>query len=182
MKRSAWFAAFFLLALPANATRIKDMSLSPEETMQQPNNILNAPAPLGGQPASRDAPLAGGNLSGDPSGRFMDGYCDSSIQPIIQNANTMQACLQETRADACQRFHRLPREAQAALDRAIACGYATGESGAPPSDCADSSSRQLQLLKKYWSDQETSYALVFLPDKVNNPAADCAGRQLKITP
>lgn len=174
MSRAALFALFCLAASSADAARIKDMSLSPEESFQQPN-IIRAPAPLGGQPISNEAPPPGTvNLPGMSSARFMDGYCDPSVNP--RSANAMQECMQQARADACQRFQRLPADAQAALDRVIACDYAAGEDGAPAADCVESVQRQLQLIKKYWNDPDTSHALVFLPDKVNNPAADCKGR------
>lgn len=175
MIRGVLFAACCLLAVPAEAARIQDMSLTPRESLQQPD-IVNATAPLGGQPAYDNEAAADAYISGTATRRFMDGYCDASVRPAVSGANALQTCMQEARADACARFQQLPPDAQEVIDRAVACGYAAGEDGAMPDECADNSDRQLQLLRKYWGDQNTAQALVFLPDKVNNPAALCQGK------
>lgn len=164
-------------AAAAEAARIRDLSLSPEESLRQPNMVHN-PAPLGGGQTAPSAAANTGAASSITAGhRFMDGYCDASIRP--ESANALQECLQQARADACDRFRRLPVEAQGAADLAISCANALGDPRmteiVPPEACRDNDRQVLLLLKKYWGDQDTSHALLFLPDMVNNPAAGCAG-------
>lgn len=183
----------------ACAQQIPDQSLTPAQTAQQPNIIhqhdyLNPgtqstyqndpgntyprdnygqqqPYPNDGYDQN-DSDLADGTSQ---RREFMDIFCDPNIKPVAVSAS-MQSCIESTRQDACATFQRLPGDVQSVLDRQIGCIHsstdADGNLITNPS-CGDDDHRRLVLLKKYWRDQDTSSALVFLPDKVLNGSAQC---------
>lgn len=113
--------------------------------------------------------------------QFMESFCSSNMQPVTDIGRTSNAadCMQNTKQLACDMFSRLPKDAQNVLDRSIGCAYVLSEEEADAeqttsSTCNKYDSRRLRLLKKYWDDQETSYALAFMPEMVLNPMLMCA--------
>lgn len=180
------FLAACLAAYPAQAARIRDMSLSPEESMRQPDITHSRPHSW---EANTDMqtnqavpgtlpPGAGGQAQ---AGRFMDGYCDPNFKPLAGSArgNAMQSCMNAARQEACQTFYHLPADAQAAIDDSVSCVNAASEAGeenpSPSGACQDSERRRLTLAKKYWDNQAVAHALVALPEMVTNPLSGCMG-------
>lgn len=140
-------------------------------------------------------PLNGTNyntqLPSQASTQFMVGYCDDNFQPLLANSGRiaqLNACISEQKKQACNMFLGMPIDAQRAVDSVISCDYTRANEGQldengyvqqMPSagDCTNGDSLRMNLLKQYWRDQNTAYAIVFLPDMVLNGAARCMGGQ-----
>lgn len=168
-----------LISGQAEAARMKDMSLSPEESFKQPNIITQVPGLGGAQTPASDPAMppeqGNGALTNTPSARFMDGYCDPNFRPAVQVNNPLQNCLQQTRLQACDMFRRLPQEAQNAVDQTVTCANTAYEEETIrlPSTCKENDRSRLQLIKKYWQEKDTAYALVFLPGMVTDTGSLC---------
>jgi len=177
-----------LLTSPTFAqSQMRDYSLSPGESVQQPNvshaqSNTGGVAPLGSASSTQfnpySSPLNRPNLVYNPNPQtpansFMTGYCDPNFHPLVMTGN-MQTCFQAAQQQVCQQFQQLPADVQTALDTATACVYnaANGDASATE-NCSAYDTNRLQLLKKYWQDQNTSYAILFLPDEVLNGPAKC---------
>jgi hypothetical protein len=186
---------FMCVAVPeALAQRMQDLSMSPSEMMQQPQVLNNtqqnrssAPSngniyPNQGQQYNTQPPQV--NPSFRPSNNYMDGYCDPNFQPAMATSRFagMQSCQQELRQNSCARYQALPADAKAALDEAINCLFTSGNgddeggfwgNNTPRRSCGDANLSRLDLMKKYWADENVSYALVFLPDDVMGTSGQC---------
>lgn len=201
----------------AHARRMKDYSLSEEESLRLPsrntnqsgnyqefwnrnnNNTTNNNG-YNQQPSNRgfnfgNSPINGSNyntqLPNQPSTQFMVGYCDQDFQPLLANSGRiaqLNACINQQKKQACDMFLNMPLDAQRIIDSVISCDYSMAnqgqldQNGNPqqlPSglDCSNGDSLRMSLLKQYWRDQNTAYAVVFLPDMVLNGAARCMGGQ-----
>mgnify|MGYP003394302862 CR=1 FL=1 len=117
------------IALPAHAARIRDLSLSPQESLKQHNSTY-VPTPLGGNENSDWQPPPQPPDSPDKEkSRFMDIYCDPTFRPVAGNVrgNGVQSCLKDTQRQACDMFYKLPADAQAAVERSVSCANAAGE-------------------------------------------------------
>jgi len=163
-----------LIAQPALAqTRIRDLSMSPQETIRQsgqPSAPPPAPAPTyNAAPAPASQPMS--HIASD--GRFMGEFCDPNFKSALARDAATQACLKQQREQNCDQFYHLPTDVQAVLEDSLKCSFdapATGES------CGDSDTQRLLLLKRYWSDPAIAHALVFLPGDMQNPARCTGGR------
>jgi hypothetical protein len=173
------------LSLPASA-RMVDHSLSPEESMRVPDTVRSSPnSAIGGigngnfssgndvqeriRNAMQDTP------TGYTADRFMDAYC---VQKASAGNNATQQCFETKRNEACTLFKQLPLDAQNVIDAAISCANTpatpdpqTGE--LPPVGCGTHDTMRLNMLKKYWRDTSSSYAVVFLPDMIANATQGC---------
>jgi len=178
--------AALLFASESFAQQIPDYSLTPSEMRQQQYN--NSTAPINSDqihsadPSFPSAPLPGGNTL-TPAKRFMDGYCDRNFHPAIASdpryAN-LGNCLEQQKQQVCNQFQQLPEDVKSALDETIACTESGGDILPPGQEydqhnaaCDNTDTARLQLLKKYWRDPNTAYALVFLPDDVLDSSGKC---------
>lgn len=170
-----------LIAQSAQAERIRDMSLTPEETMREPD-IVNPQStqqylqPQYGTAAPSNVRY---NDGGVPQRTFfMDEYCNPSIKPIIQS-NALRGiveCMDSVKQRACDSFAKLPDEAKTLVDNTVRCVYEAAESGTGASydvQCRQPLAEQHWLLKKYWSDNATAYTILFLPDMLVDSASFC---------
>lgn len=189
------------LAFPAAAQqqRMRDFSLSPEETMREPD-ITHSPEGNYDeylQFPERQEPITSlehdmeddthdhdsDQLPGPFSSDFMTGFCDPGFRPMLQDSATgMQACIEEEKKKACGMYQTLPTDAQRLLNGAIGCVYmANGgdDPDAEPADgdlsCVEYDTRRLRLLRKYWKQPDVAEALVFLPDRVLYTGQHCMG-------
>jgi hypothetical protein len=183
------------IALPAHAERIRDMSLSPEESMRLPDiDYGTSGSPYGSSGSDRSfGGTGGGGRSALPRGRlpmasgesdfelrasrFMDSYCSQEAAMGIGMGGDLQQCLQKTKGEVCRDFAQLPSDARRVLDRAVDCEHALSEMGSHGAalDCAAEDRARLFLLKKYWNDSNAAQALVFLPDRVLRAGEICVG-------
>lgn len=180
-----------LLATDSFAQRIPDNSLSPAETALQPNISNNSAYQqylkqnnISDPRYPSDAPMPPDINTPPASGSFMDNYCDPNFKPLIANdphyAN-LADCIQQQKAEPCSQYQQLPADAKRVLDEAISCASDMQDDENPngqqaannTANCDDSDISRLQLIKKYWRDQNTVYALVFLPDEVTNASTQC---------
>ena len=187
----ALLSFFCMLATNALAKPMPDYSLSPSETARQPN-ISNNTQPLNsgttpngvGDFKNPSAPLLPGGGMPAPSSNFMDGYCDRNFTPAIANDPHYAAianCLKQQKEQTCAQFQQLPADARQLLDQAISCTNRllsgenpdTPEAMNAPTNCEQTDGARLQLLKKYWRDANTAYALVFMPDNVLASSSTC---------
>lgn len=181
MKYLAILALILAPMSPAFAAQMRDMSLSPAESMRQPDidhsngsvsgNYQKFLGNTGGtDPVQQRIQDQTGGIGA--SNRFMDTYCNPNFRPLaMQNNGSMQNCLTTQRQDVCQQFQHLPADAQQTLDQTINC-YNADDRG---TDCSSFDSRRLQLIKRYWNDQNTARSLVFLPDDIINGSNKCMG-------
>jgi hypothetical protein len=164
--------------------RIPDLSMSPQETF---DDFKNAPVQNNnnnnggwntnnsdfGNSFGNGAPP--GNVSNTyptvPSGSYMEGYCDPNFRPVVNND-----CMYSQRGNICAEFQHLPPDAKAALDTVIACMENNGPGAMQDPACASADAQRMQLVKKYWNNQNTSHALMFLPDEMIQGSQKCLGR------
>jgi hypothetical protein len=183
--------AFFVTAFNASnllAKSIPDYSLSPAETAQQPSSPSTNPAyqqylnqnnlSNPGLPANAQTPTNTPSVAT----RFMNGFCDPNFNPAIAGNPqyaSMATCLRQQRESICAQFQTLPEDAKRALDQTLDCNskILNGENpdGQPSTigTCSETDSTRLQLIKKYWKDQNTARALLFLPDDVVDSSSKC---------
>ena len=188
-------SALILIASDVAAERIRDMSLSMEESLRQPDihtseeDSLGSPwsnqydsfpsGDSGGRRADLQAPYLEQNRYESQS--FMANYCDTNVTPIVQNRHfgDTNHCFESTKAKACDGFKALPDDAKNVLDRATECAFAMSDDVSKRyknNDCEQLERDQFRLAKKYWNSQEMTYLVLFLPDMVANPMIFCAQR------
>lgn len=195
-----------LLATDAYAQRMRDYSMSPEESMQQgtkrSGNSSGNFQEFWDRGTQQQNPSGYNNrynrssgnydpqLPGQPSSQFMAGYCDPNFKPMLSNTGriaSLNACLDEQKAQACDMFAGLPPEVQKEMDGIIGCQYMAANDGqmdengyvqpGQPRDCSYGDTVSMQMLRAYWQDQRVAYAIVFLPDMVLNGSSRCMGVQ-----
>lgn len=193
-------ASLCLLPTAASAQRMRDMSLSVEDTMKQPA-VSHAKPGYGGVggvgPGGSNDPYVGNNpaynnqndpySSGARGNTFMAGYCDPNFHPVVNNRNlaALQSCMESQKQQSCADFERLPVDAQRAIDNVVGCLYVASDTGydeqqpAATNDpgCTAGDSQRLQLVRKYWKDETTAHALVFMPEDILDASTNCMGRR-----
>ncbi len=180
--------AAIMCAGTAHAQRIRDLSLSPQETMRQPD-ITHSQNQPGGNNWSNDfgqtregTPYTGNTQYGQnqPTYRyFMDSYCSQDHRPLVHSSHlaAMTSCMDDMRNKACDSFRRLPQDAQSSVDGATECIFSAEDTPYTETKaCSRFEREQLALVKKYWNNPETAYAIVFIPDMVTNPQTFCTRR------
>ena len=167
MKRYYLLAAL-LLATPAHAQRIKDWSLSPEESMRVPTtrgpSKMNPAAPDYSGSSNRNTT---DYTNVDPSDSFMAGFCDPNFRPIAGNA-----CVASQTKQACGTYFNLPEDAKVIVNDSIECLYAASESDAAPS-CIDEERARRAAAERYKDDFATRNAILNLPNSVLYGATNC---------
>lgn len=178
------------------AQAIRDLSLSPAETANQPssssngfkNNILRRSEQFNSNRRPSQPIVAPESGSGLPSNSFMEGYCDPTfISMLANNAKYygQEQCLQQIRDDTCARFKALPSEVAEVMDDAIGCLFSNSNGFAVDKhqkivnesiECAESYVQRINMLKKYYTDYYTNYALLFMPDDVLDTPGRCVNR------
>ncbi|MDE3060346.1 MAG: hypothetical protein KGJ06_04990 [Pseudomonadota bacterium] len=161
--------------------RMRDLSMSPEESMQEPDvthDGIGQPAPLNYVNGSDGSNLPSGP-DAMPGEGFMERFCDPGFRPLLaDNAQLagMESCVEERRRAACDTFSKLPGDARRVLDATIACRYSAEDDQGQEdnADCSDGD--RLRLLEKYWRNAAVSHALVFLPDEALDNG-DCVRRR-----
>lgn len=177
------FLACVLAAGYAGAERLRDMSLSPEETWEesQKSSSGKSTPPLGGTSPQENhwkkpSFLPYDGMRGEPGNSFMEGYCDPNFRPLVANPDYLD-CLEHQKQEICDMFWNLPEDAQQALDDTLGCYNAGNEEDTQPMrrdiSCEINDRQRLELLKKYWEEQSVMYALLFVPDLVTNGANEC---------
>ncbi|MDX1975620.1 MAG: hypothetical protein SFT92_08120 [Rickettsiales bacterium] len=181
MKTTALLVIISLSYAAAAEARMRDMSMSEQESLRQPSATINGSTPnyLGGKmPEGYTDGLPGAvgvatNLPVSVAGRFMDSYCSTDYAPVAVTA-AAKTCLLQQRKAACDLYTRLPKDAKQVLSYKIDCVYSEMDAGNSQTDaCLDADRSRITMLKKYWKDQNTAYALVFLPDIALNASANC---------
>lgn len=125
---------------------------------------------------------------------YMEGYCDPNFQPILsRNASYARIanCLAQLREQACSLYRTMPQDAKTVVDQSVNClsqnagsnagGLIEAPDGtlqpAPPSQstdaCLEADSARLQMLKRYWNEEQTAYAIVFVPDMAMDNSGRC---------
>jgi len=175
------------LAGTAYATQIPDYSLSPAETARQPDISHSNTQPYGNQnnqmPGQYPTPLLPNGATATASTNFMDGYCDRNFTPGIASdpryAN-LAACVKQQKEQVCLQFQQLPSDVKQVMNEALVCIQSGGDILPPDQEydqhnpaCNNTDATRLQLLKKYWRDPNTAYALVFMPDDVLTGPTKC---------
>lgn len=197
---TALYGEMALAQVSGGGGRMQDLSLSPEDSMRQPNinnnpiekqyqNDITRRSMSKDQPAF-NAPPPRADEGMMPSKSFMEGFCDSNFVPLLANNRRYfgkEDCLKNLRDEACSRFTNLPKDAKLVLDEAISCmftngnGYASDHPSVSDNDymvCGSTYARRIEMLKKYSADPYTNYALIYLPDDV----LDSSGRCVNVTP
>lgn len=197
-----------LLSGSAWARPIHDYSMSPEESLRQGNSHKGRPSGNYHQFWNHNQTQSGGQynryndmgrynsrssnyntqLPDQPASQFMTGFCDPNFKPLLANSGriaSLNACLDDQKKQACDRFGSLPNDVQKEMDKVIGCLYNASNNGqmdengsiqqAPQQDCTRDDAVRLDMLKQYWSDQNVAYAILFLPDMVLGGAARCMG-------
>ncbi len=204
MMRTGLFVMAAIFGMAAGdasaAQRMRDMSLSVDDTMKEPDityehDYLKFPSQGQGQGSSsfgksglprglpgERTPYGGirgqtGNEEPYGTGRFMAAYCDPNFNAGIAAGQGLQACLDNAKQKACEMYERQPRDVQSLLDHALSCAFSADDPvyGGEDTTCYEDDGRRLRMVKKYWSDEETVYALIFLPDMVQAASTDCRG-------
>ena len=194
MKKYAAAMLLCLASTSALAAPMRDYSLSPEESIRQANTqATTSPSPAiggvgadGGQQPQADGKDYGVNPN---SGHFLDTFCDANYKIGIVRTS-MTDCLAQQRETACQQYINLPADAREVMNTVVDCEYAAGENTAnaqedesgiqiaQPRGCKDAPRARISLMKKYYDDQYTSHALLFLEDEALNGSAACiSGRR-----
>jgi hypothetical protein len=141
--------ASLTLTNDALAQKMRDFSMSPEESQRVPSTSnTNSNNPVGGnydqymqqqqqggnsgdysnyQRASR----GGSGIPGQPASNFMQGYCDPNFKPIVNAGNiaNLQACIETRKQQTCEQFAALPNDVKNSLDFAIECAYTAANGG-----------------------------------------------------
>ena len=213
---AVWFmwmsCAVYTAITPFNALaqqgRVRDLSMTQQEMIQQKVPANQAGVPLGGSNLSpsipgnsnfsRGTPAITGTTDAHPSKNYMDGYCDPNFKPLMaQSAQhaSMVSCLERQKTEACSLYQSAPDDARAAIDASVNCAAramnAMGDDGGEsdeedsgwgswggrattaPVSCVKYDAQRLTVLKRYWDDNNTAYALVFLPDLVMDASGSC---------
>jgi hypothetical protein len=180
-----------LSASAANAQRIRDQSLSPEESVRQPDVENSNTQPLGGNWSNnfgqnnegtghtQNFQSGGTAYQGQQTRYFMDSYCNQDMRPIVRSPRLshMTGCIEDMKNKACDSFRRLPPEAQSSVDGATECIFSMEDTPYTETKaCGQFERNQLALVKKYWGSHEVAYAILFIPDMVANPMIFCSRR------
>jgi hypothetical protein len=173
--------AVCLFAFDASAQRIRDQSLSVEETFREPN-ITRAPITPPALDTPQDEWDENAAKSSRPLSDFMEVYCDPGFKPLAADRPGMAAlqnCLEQQKRKTCGEYQKLPADAQALLGATISCMYSETEIGdgeyRAESRCAGYDAQRMALAQKYWQKPDISRALVFMPDEAINAGAKCMG-------
>jgi len=165
-----------LLSQQALAAKMQDYSLSPEETVRQPdimrsNNRFDPYASQYGTGNTIDTPNRPITGLPDPSANtrkgFMDIYCDTQITPPLLDTPKlagMQECLKNERLQICDLYIRAPREAQEVISDAAECYSQASQAESPNANCSVHHTARLKMIQKSWQDQNTVWSLVFIPE------------------
>ena len=197
MKKLSWLVAgIMIMGQPAWAARIQDLSMTPNEMVQQGVNVNRAP--VSGTTTTPNFPTTAtstggmahlppiaGVVTGGPSTNYMDGYCDPNFKPLMGRSASYAGianCLAQQKTDACRLYQSVPQDVKQALDDSINCmaqmsDTAGNATTASVSNCGVTDTRRLALVKRYWNDANLAYALVFVPDLVMDNAGDCLIRR-----
>lgn len=199
MKYIALIAALACLAShDAHAQRMRDFSMPESDSLNQPTSNKSQSGNYQqymNQQGSGDRfnYQRGSNsnmqLPNQPSTQFMAGYCDPNFRPLLANRGNvanLNNCMENQKKQACDMFANLPRDAQRTMDSIIACQYNNANDGGMDEngyvqqgrgmqDCSEGDSIRMNLLRQYWNNQNTAYAIVFLPDMVADGASQCMG-------
>lgn len=182
MRVYALSALCLLLAGSAHAERIRDMSMPLGESLAQPDidnssnryggNNSNQPGTLLPYPDERQGQLNPPDDS-TTSNRFMDNFCNPNKRSAIADNPRMrdiQSCLDSNKEQTCSKFASLPADAKVMLEAQIICAMElaenTDEDAPKQKDCSRFDSQRIDLLKKYEQDQQTTWAILHLPDEV----------------
>lgn len=103
---------------------------------------------------------------------FINVFCSSGYAPKINLTDTQQACMENQRKQACERFGRININIKRILSKAIDCESNTN--GYIKSGCDGLDTSRLDLLKQYWQDEDIAYTILFLPDMVLNSPVNCS--------
>src|SRR5690606_31270275 len=126
-----------MTASEASAQRIRDMSLSPEESMQQPDiSHSQGTLPPGnwsnqfdrtyeGEGHAQNFQYSGNGYEPARQRYFMESFCSPQNKPLVRSARlaNMTVCIEEMKVKACDAFRSLPAEAQGSVDGATECIY-----------------------------------------------------------
>jgi hypothetical protein len=197
--------ASLTLTNDALAQKMRDFSMSPEESQRVPSTTSNsvggnydqymqnqqAPQGSGGSDyfTQNRTGRGGSGIPGQPASSFMEGYCDPNFKPMVNGGSiaNLQACMETRKQQSCEQFFALPDDVKRSLNFAIECAYTAANGGemdengyivqqAPVNPaCNRTDTDRMQLLKKYWRDQNVSYNIVFMIDQVVNASAGCVG-------
>lgn len=191
MRGTALIAAFSIVASTAYAERIRDLSLSPEESMrvqsaeqptryfeQQSDDIYTPGSTRGAQSNSSGVAMQPPTSGAPRSGYFMDLYCEEWPEPLVHNhrLSGLANCIKEVRQQACKRFAALPEETKYYADNSVKCAYDATQAEidvAVELTCRDAMAQQIRLIKKYWSKPDITYSMLFLPDMVTRGDSFC---------
>ncbi len=180
-----------ICASSAHAQRMRDHSLSPQETMRQPDITHSQGQPTGstwsnnfeqnheGTGHTQNLPYGETGYGQTNSRFFMNQYCSEHNRPVVrsQRVANITNCLEDIKSKACDAFSKLPADAQASVDGAAECIFSMEDTPYTETrQCGQFERQQLALVKKYWNNPETAYAIVFIPDMVANPMIFCERR------
>lgn len=98
--------------------------------------------------------------------------CSSAYTTKTTTNAALQSCIDTQRQQVCERFRRAAVNIQRVISQAVDCE--SNVTGYIKADCSGLDASRLDLLKQYWQDEDSSYTILFLPDMVLNPAANCA--------
>ncbi|MFO0389055.1 MAG: hypothetical protein ACK502_04955 [Alphaproteobacteria bacterium] len=184
-------AMLVLIASAAHTQQIRDMSLTPDESLRQPDVSNSDTQPLGGtwsnnfginnEGAGHIQNFQSGNMAyeGQQTRYFMESYCNQNNNPLIrsQQLSNMTGCIEDIKAKACDAFRRLPEDAKTSVDGATECIFSMEDTPYTETKaCGQFERGQLALVKKYWGSPDVAYAILFIPDMVSSPHMFCNRR------
>jgi hypothetical protein len=186
MKRAILAVCLCLFTQGALAGKMQDFSLSPGESSREPditrsNNRFDPYAnqygsPTGNNPGSTpNQPLTNMPYPADANNkRFMDDYCNTQApSPLTANLQGMQECLKTERQQVCDLYGRTSTGVQRVISDAAEClMQRTGEPG-KTTNCDVHAAARLGLLQQNWRDQNTVWALAFIPEQVASGSSNC---------
>jgi hypothetical protein len=181
MKRVLLAVCLCLFTQDALAAKMHDFSLSPDESASQPditrsNNRFDPYANQSGLSGnSPEQPLT--NMPYPPEDtakRFMDNYCNMQSPPLTQKLPGMQECLQNQRQQICELYARTSTEVQRVISDAAECQMRLLESeNRTATNCDVHATARLNLMQRNWQDQNTTWALAFIPEQVTAGGSSC---------
>jgi hypothetical protein len=140
--------ASLTLTSDALAQKMRDFSMSPEESQRVPSSTGGTNNSVGGnydqymqnqQQGGNSTDYlnyagksrGGSGIPGQPASSFMQGYCDPSFKPMINSGNiaNLQACMETRKQQTCEQFAALPNDVKRSLDFAIECAYTAANGG-----------------------------------------------------
>lgn len=156
-------------------------------TNQFNSNIYSQPA--GMSPSTAPYPAAP-NIANN----YMEGFCDPQFKPLISRSSSyavIAQCLARMREQACSLYRTLPEDAKKSVDASINClsthagggGLTEAADGtlqpeaastATP-ECYQADAERLEMVKRYWKEQQIAYGLVFIPELTMDNSGSCIG-------